>query len=224
MKNNLLPVAKEGWNYLIFSVAALLLFILLDLDFLQFIAFLTTLFFLFVFRNPERQNMLYQENSVVSPVDGKVVSIEELDSKENYAYKIEVESSYLNVSLLRAPFTSLLKDISIYRGARLSSIYPLSKDINENVELIFVDKKSSNKIKVTHRLKQSFKAIDIDIIKAQNILQGSRYGFMLNGVTTLYLPSNFRLNISVGNELAASESLIGYFTTESKIENTNSEI
>ena len=217
MKNNLLPVAKEGWNYLLVSILLVILFSVLDLDFFKFLAFAGLIFFIFVFRNPERQSMLYQENSVVSPVDGTVTSIEELeDSNKTYAYKVEIGTNYSNVSLLRTPFNSTVDAVNIYRGARLSSFTPLSKDLNEKAELIFSDKNSSNKIKIVHRLKQSFKAIDVDIIKAQDMLQGSRYGLMINGVTTLYLPNNFRLNVSVGGELVASETLIGYFTSDKK--------
>ena len=216
MKSNLLPIAKEGWSYLTYSVAALILFTIFDLDLLQFLAFLATLFFLFIFRNPERENMLYQQNSVVSPVDGVVSSIEELHNENSYAYKVEIEGSYLNVALLRVPFTSILESIELKRGARLSNLRSLSKSINENAVLIFNDEKSSNKMKIVHRLKQSVKGIDIDVNRGQNLLQGSRYGLVVNGTTELYLPHNFRLNVDVGNELRASESLVGYFMTESK--------
>lgn len=216
MRSNLLPIAKEGWNYLAGSIISFLIFTLFDLNILQFLAFVTTLFFLFIFRNPERQSMLYQENSVVSPIDGVVVSIQELQNENSYAYKVEIQSSYLDVALLRVPFTSSIEKIELHKGARLSAFKVPSKDINENVKLIFTDVKSSNKIKIVHRLKQSIKGIDIDVIKGQNLLQGSRYGLVLNGITELYLPHNFRLNIGIGNELTASESLIGYFTIESK--------
>ena len=216
MKNNLLPIAKEGWNYLFVALLAFFVFTILDLDFLQFLAFLATFAFIFVFRNPERETMLYQENSVVSPVDGTIISIEELRTDGTYGYKIEIDGSYLNVSLLRVPFTSSLEHIEVNKGARLSSLSPLSKHINENSELVFNDKKSLNSLKIIHKLKQSFKSIDIDIIKSQNMLQGSRYGLMVDGVTTIYLPENFRLNITVGSELIASETLIGYFTNENK--------
>ena len=216
MNNNLLPIAKEGWSYVAISFLLFFIFALIDLDFLKFLAFFSTLFFIFVFRNPERQNMLYQENSVVSPIDGSVTNIEELENNSDYAYKITVEGSYLAVSLLRVPFASSLEEIEVYRGARLSSVSSLSKDINENAKLIFKDKNSSNKMKVVHRLKQSFKSIDIDIIKAQNLQQGSRYGLMVDGITTLYLPHNFRLNIGLGGELIASETLVGYFTADKK--------
>lgn len=216
MRSNLLPIAREGWSYLAYSIAALIVFTIIDIDFLQFLAFLTTLFFVFIFRNPERQNMLYQQNSVVSPVDGVVSSIEELQGKGSYAYKVEIDGSYFNVALLRVPFSSTLEELNLQRGARLSAFKSLSKNINENAELVFSDTKSSNKMKLVHRLKQSIKGIDIDVNKGQNLLQSSRYGLVVNGITELYLPHNFRLNIDIGSELKASESLIGYFTNESK--------
>lgn len=216
MRNNLLPIAKEGWSYVVGAIVAFIIFTFFDFNFLEFLSFLATLFFIFVFRNPEREYVLYQENSVASPVDGTVISIEELHNHEHKGYKVEIDTSYLNVALLRVPFTSTLESVKINKGAKLSAHSPLSNSINENAELIFTDSKSSNKMKVLHKLKQSFKAIDIDIIKSQNLLQGARYGLMINGITTLYLPENFRLNISHGSELSASESLIGYFTNESK--------
>lgn len=212
MRSNLLPVAKEGWNYIIGAVLSLIVFSFLNLTILYFFSFLATVFLIFVFRNPERENLLYQENSVVSPVDGTVVSIEEFKDGK-YAYKVSIDTSYLNVSLLRVPFTSSIYSIKKQNGARLPSLSSLSKNLNENLELVFSDK-NSNSIKIVHRLKQSFIGIETEAIKSQNFLQGSRYGLMVNGITTLYLPQNFRLNISIGSELTASETLVGYFTNK----------
>jgi phosphatidylserine decarboxylase len=208
MKSNLFPIAKEGWNWVVGAVITFLVALFLDFDFLEFLSFLATLFFLFVFRNPEREYLLYQEESVVASVDGTVASIEEIAE----GYKVVIEGSYFNVSLLRAPFSATLEDITIKRGARLSSLSPLSQDLNEQAELLFSDKKSLNKIKIVHMLKQSFAPIAIDVAENQSMTQGSRYGLMVNGTTTLYLPTNFRLNVSVGSELVASETLVGYFT------------
>lgn len=214
MKNNLLPVAKEGWNYTLSALLLFIVFTLLDLDFLQFLAFIATAFFIFVFRNPEREHPYYQENSVVSPVDGVVSSIDELND-DKYAYRLEIDSNYLNVSQLRVPFSSTLQNIEKQSGARLSKYAFLSKSINENIELTFIDK-NSNRLKIIHRLKQSFIGIQTKAVKSQNLYQGSRYGLMLNGITALYLPKNFRLNVNVGTELTASETLVGYFTKEDK--------
>jgi phosphatidylserine decarboxylase len=210
MNNNLLPIAKEGFSRIGFTILAFIIFAILDLELLEFLSFLTLLFFIYVYRNPERMIPNFEMMSVVSPVDGVLLSIEELENEE-YAYKLEINSSYLNVSLLRTPISSCVENIDIKHGARLSQTSSLSRDINERVELIFQDT-HENKIKISHMLKQSFDDIKLDVITKQNLVQGSRYGLMVNGITTIYLPQNFRVNVSIGQELNASQSLVGYFS------------
>ncbi len=210
MKNNLLPIAKEGWIFIYASVGLFLFALLFGFEYLEFFSLMATLFFIFVFRNPEREVLIFEDGSVVSPVDGVVLSIEEMNQN---GYKIEINSTYMNAGLLRAPFISKVKDIKINYGAKLPLENPLAKHLNENAEIVFTDKKA-NTIKIKHILKQSFKSINIASKKEQNLFQGVRYGFALNGITMLYLPKNFRLNVGVGSELIASETLVGYFTHE----------
>jgi len=210
MNNNLLPIAKEGFSRIGFTILAFIIFAIFDFEILEFISFVALLFFIFAYRNPERMTPVFEQMSVVSPVDGTLLSIEEL-SDDEYAYKLEINSSYLNVSLLRTPLNSNIKEIDIKHGARLPYEAPLAKDLNERVELIFQDANDNN-VKISHMLKQSFDDIKLDAITKQNVVQGSRYGLMVNGITTIYLPQNFRLNVSVGQELSASETLIGYFS------------
>lgn len=210
MNNNLLPIAKEGFAHISFALAAFIVFTLLDLELLGFVSFLAIVFFIYVYRNPERVTPAFEQMSVVSPVDGVLVSIEELTDSE-YAYKLEVNSSYFNVSLLRAPLNSVLEKVDVKHGARLSKNAALSRDLNERAELVFEDKQK-NKIKISHMLKQSIDGVKLNARVKQNFAQGSRYGLMVNGITTIYLPQNFRLNVSLGQELKASQTLIGYFS------------
>jgi phosphatidylserine decarboxylase len=210
MKNNLLPVLKEGWNFIAWAFGLFVLFSLLDCDVLEFLSFIAVAILIYLYRNPEREMPLFQNSSVTSPVDGTVLSIEELEDAE-YGYKIEIESNFSNVAVLRVPMSSSLQEIEHKKGTRLSRHSPLFSKINENTTLVF-ENIDGNKVKVVHTCKQSFDGIHTDIIKAQNLAQSFRYGTMINGVTTLYLPRNFRLNINVSNELRASETLIGYFS------------
>ncbi len=152
----------------------------------------------------------FQPNSVVAPVDGVVTTIQQLEDSE-YAYKIDIESSYFNIGVLRFPMDAKVETVTVVKGSRVaknSKLFPL---LNEYAELVFVDN-AENKVKVLHRLKQSFAPIDIDLVKNQELMQRTRYGTMINGVTSIYLKSNFRLNVSVGQETSASETLIGYFS------------
>lgn len=210
MKSNLLPISSAGFKYIGYTALAFIILVIFNLDFLAFISFILLLLLAFVYRNPERDILSFEPNSILSPVDGRVISIEDIqDSK--YAFKIEVESNYLDVGVLRAPLNATLESVKMKRGARLSDSSLLNKKINENVELTFIDS-NSNSIKLKHQLERSFDSLHIDLTTSENIRQSSRYGVMINGITTLYLPHSFRVNVALGSELKGSETLIGYFS------------
>lgn len=210
IKNNLFPIAKEGIKYISYSLTLFFLFAILDLEFLQLVSAFFVIYFLFVFRNPERVRPTYDSGSVVSPVDGTVSSIEELENEEYY-YKVTIDSSHFDVALLRSPCDAELKDIQVYHGTRLASCASASEKLNEKISIVF-ETKDSDLLKVTHILKQSIIDIDTDLEESKKLMQGTRYGIMVNGVTTLYLPQNFRLNVSLGDHIRASETLVGYFS------------
>ncbi len=210
MRSNLLPVSRFGFKYIGVALCAFIVFSLLDLEFLAVISAVLIVVFVFVYRNPERELVSFEQESLLSPADGTVVSIDEIENPE-YTYRVEIESSYMDVGVLRAPFDSCVKSLILQKGARLSKESPLSQDLNENVEITF-ENTHLNKVKIRHVLKRSFDEINIDLAIGQNIKQSSRYGFVSNATTILYLPQNFRLNIALGSEVKASQTLIGYFS------------
>ena len=211
MRNNLFIIAKSGWSYIGYAFLVFVIFSLLDLDLLAFIAFVAIGLFVYLFRNPERVMPFYQENSFVAPSDGVITAIEQLENEE-YAYRVDIESSYFNVGVLRVPMHAKLSSVKIVRGSRTAKDSKLFALLNEYAELVFTDN-TDNSVTIVHRLKQGFAPIDIDLVQSQELMQAARYGLMINGVTSVYLPSNFRLNVNVGEEVLASETLVGYFSS-----------
>lgn len=210
MRANLYPIAKEGWKYIGYLSIAFILFYLLDWDILGLVAFISICAAAFVYRNPERITTNFDEKSCISPIDGKVKLIEDTRDKE-YGYKVVVQTTYMDVALLRAPFDSRVVSVDIQRGTALSKESILSDKLNENATLTF-ENSLSQRVKIQHKLDKSFDKINLDIIHEQKIFKGHRYGAMVKGETILYLPYNFRFNINVGNEIRAGETLIGYFS------------
>jgi len=210
MNKNLLPIAKFGVAKISYALILLVVFLVLDFDVLSFITFVITLALVYIYRNPEREVVLFEKNSVVTPCDGTVVSIEELENEE-YAYKVTIENNFKDVGVLRAPMNSKLTYVKLTRGAKTSVVSPLFEKINENATLVFEDE-NTHKVKIVHRMKQNLDNLSVDALSAQMFAQGTRYGFMANGVTTIYLPQNFRLSLNIGNEVEASQTLIGYFS------------
>jgi len=210
MHNNLLPIMKEAFKPLAIAVIGFVLASLLGCEILEFLFFVFFVMTLYMYRNPERLSPSFQDASIVSPVDGIVSSIEEIEDPE-YGYLLEIESGYLDVGVLRFPFSGTVVDFQIKRGTRLSSRFSLSSKLNERGILTLQDK-ANNSLKIEHMLKQSFADLCVDLERSRDITQGRRYGFMLYGVTKVYLPQNFRMGLKVGDEVKASDSLIGYFT------------
>ena len=209
MKNNLFFISNNGFRYIFYAFLASIVFSLLDLDTLAFVSFIVIFMIAYAFRNPEREVTIFDEGNAVSPVDGKIVAIEELHESE-YAYKVIVQSNYLDIGILRAPYNSSISGVSKKNGARLSLKSALSRDVNAHVEVVF-SYGEFNQIKVKHVLTQSFAPLHINIFQNQSIRQSTRYGFMLNGFTEIYIPKNFRLNVHNGKKVTASESLLGFF-------------
>lgn len=207
MNNNLFPIHKDGWSYIGYSVALFLVLGFLDLEFLQFFSFLLVMFFLYVYRNPERQMPAFEKGGITSPVDGRVSDIQEHKS----GIDVTIENSYHDVSVLRVPVGSVVEDITEQKGASLAKASLKSKLLNENITIKF---RSTNRkmIKVSHISTLNFAGISHDLIKSQKLIQGSRYGMMPKGITIITFPKNTKVNVSIGNEIKACESIIGYLS------------
>ncbi|WP_457743424.1 phosphatidylserine decarboxylase [Sulfurimonas sp.] len=211
MNNNLFILHQHSRKYVGFSFAVLIVFLFLDLNLFALVTFIFMAFAIYSFRNPEKSFFSYEKNSVASPVDGTIIAVEEIEDSE-YSFKVDIYSSYMDVSFLRVPFDSKIESINLVRGARLSKNSKLFESLNEYAHLVLVDD-NKNKVKIEHKLTRSFAPLFIDIALNDNVKQTTRYGLMLNGVTTLYLPSSFRLDVSIGNKVSASETLLGYFSS-----------
>jgi len=210
MKNNLFIIAQAGWNYLLASTLLFVLFMILDCEFLATLTFFAIIGFLYFFRNPVREIQSFEEESILSPVDGVISSISELEDSE-FTYRIDIESGYFDVSLLRMPTDAEVLTLKYQKGTRVASEENLFDTLNENCEILF-ENKTNQKIKIKHTLTQSFAPLSLDILESQSMHKGSRYGLMLCGVTSIYLPANVRVNVNLSDKVEGSQSVIAFFS------------
>ena len=208
MKSNLFIIAQNGWRAIGLSFVIFVFLYLFDFDFLATLAFLFTLFLLFIYRNPERQIATHDDKSILAPIDGTVKKIESLKDNE-YAYMIEVESSYAEVGVLRAPVDAKIMKINLTKGSRLAKFSPLFEKLNESAEVIF-QKSDGNKIRIVHRLKRSIVPLDINFYEGEEIAAAARYAYMIDGVAYIYLESDVRINVTVGQKIEAAQTLLAY--------------
>ncbi len=205
--NDTFIVSKAGHKHIAVAAAFFIIFTLFGWGFFKLLSFLALAFFIFIYRNPEREIPYFQNGSLISPVDGKVVAINTLDN----GYEVVIHSSLFDTSVLRAPFFSKVKSLQLRNGARLSTDIRKAMLLNEKVEIAFEDAKN-NVILVTHVLDNSIDDITVDAHIDQDLQQGKRYGVMTKGKTLVTFPASCRLSLHVGDQLRAGETLLGYIS------------
>lgn len=204
-------ISRYGWSLLFpFGTLVLILLLSLGLTFFTFTLLLAFAFLLYAHRNPERISNYAQNGSILSPIDGRVIKIISVDHSPvdgKPGFEIIIESGYTDVAILRSPISSVLHIDKIQHGA-MTSLKSSHKNLNETAEIRFSS--SVGDVLVRHLLASWARPLRFGV--EGDVTQNQRYGFMVRGTTSVYLPSNSRVAIKEGMFLSAGESVIGFFS------------
>lgn len=211
LKTDVSIISRNGFKVLApFGVLTFLLLLSVGLTLLSFLLLTFFFFLVFIHRNPERISPFSDKSSILAPIDGRVKKINSIEKSPidgKPGFEVVVESGYLDVAILRAPVDAHMNIDILRRGSMLNSKSALS-ELNETATIRFSTKHGD--IVVKHTLGSWARPLVFSV--EGEILQNQRYGFMLNGISSIYLPSNSRVGIKEGMTLRAGESLIGYFS------------
>ena len=163
------------------------------------------------FRNPKR-NIQLNDAHVISPVDGKVVVIEEVQESEFFNDKrlqVSVFMSPINVHVTRYPIGGKIIFSKYHPGDYLVAWHPKSSEKNERTTVVVENFKFG---KVLYR--QIAGALARRIVnyaeEGHNVVQGSDAGFIKFGSRVdLFLPLNTKLNIKLNQKVRGGETIIG---------------
>jgi len=177
---------------------------------LQIVLLVFLLLILQFFRNPKRTTIL-NDNSVVSPVDGKVVVIEEVLENEYFKDKriqVSVFMSPLNVHVTRHPIGGNVLFSKYHPGKYLVAWHPKASEENERTTVVVENKTFG---KVLYRQIAGAMARRIVNYAKQNdkITQGQDSGFIKFGSRVdLFLPLDATINVKLNQKVRGGESII----------------
>jgi phosphatidylserine decarboxylase len=123
-------MVRDGYLYGIASICAALLFGWLLGGPYSAPVLLLGCFFLWFFRDPERQ-IPQTAGTMVSPADGKVTEISQVNVAGNQYTRISIFLSVFDVHVNRSPIAGVIRDIRYQRGKFLDARNPGSADQNE---------------------------------------------------------------------------------------------
>ncbi|WP_418603112.1 phosphatidylserine decarboxylase family protein [Hwangdonia sp.] len=210
---------KEG-HKIIFVTLVIIVAAFLLIDSLITITWLRTLvliillaFFILIlqfFRNPKRHTGI-NDNQVVSPVDGKVVVIEEVFENEYFKEKrlqVSVFMSPINVHVTRYPIGGHVIFSKYHKGKYLVAWHPKASEENERTTVVLENETYG---KVLYRQIAGALAKRIVNYAKQNdkVIQGADSGFIKFGSRVdLFLPLNTNIKVQLNQKVRGGESII----------------
>jgi len=214
-------IHKEGWGSIILVIAVLfVLNIVVLLVFPGFalyqaaiVAFslILIMFVVSFFRNPARE-ITPQDNTILSPADGKVVAIEEVYEDEFFNQKRTLVSIFMspaNIHVNRTPINGAIKYVKYHPGKYLVAWHPKSSTENERTSVV-IENQYLNVM-----MRQIAGAVARRIVyyvkEGEQVKQGEEMGFIKFGSRVdVYLPLGTEVDVEINQKVQGGITIIAH--------------
>jgi phosphatidylserine decarboxylase len=184
-----------------------------DSKFLELITFLTCVLFIFhffFFRDPERE-IPSQDNLIVSPADGKVIQLTEVEEDQylhSKAILVSIFMSVFDVHVNRIPFSGEIEFLD-YRSGKFNPAYKeMSSEQNE--QLVIGIKSERGKVLMKQIAGIIARRIVCSLKKGNIVRTGERYGMIKYGSRVdLIIPLISNVYVKLHERVTAGETIIG---------------
>lgn len=165
------------------------------------------------FRDPERI-VPHGENLVLSPADGKVVSIAPATESELFqgaATRISIFLSPLDVHINRMPVAGKIDDVNYKRGSFLAAYKTEASERNEQNALKIMSG-GGHTVGVVQIAGVLARRIICRVRQGQSLGCGERFGLIMFGSRTdTYLPAGCSVEVVEGQRVKGGETILGRF-------------
>jgi phosphatidylserine decarboxylase len=210
---------KEGYTIIAITFVLAIASVLLAEEFInilwltkavQVLALFLLIIVLQFFRNPKRITEL-NDKTIVAPVDGKVVVIEEVEEPEYFKDKrlqVSIFMSPINVHVTRYAMSGLVKYSKYHPGKYLVAWHPKASIDNERTTIVLQNETFGD---VLYR--QIAGALAKRIVnyaeEGSQVIQGSDAGFIKFGSRVdLYFPLGTKLKVNLGDKVKGGTQVI----------------
>ena len=177
----------------------------------EVILFLVLVWMLLFFRDPLRK-IPYDEQTLLSPADGTITDISEIESEElgGKALRIGMFLSIFNVHINRMPCSARVESIHYKKGKYINAMSSESGRINEANEVLITRlAEPKDRLLIRQVSGAIARRIVCEAKPEQEYAQGEAFGMIKFGSRTeLYLPleGNYSIAIKIGDKVRAGLS------------------
>jgi phosphatidylserine decarboxylase len=202
-------IAREGWTFVALSFLAALLLSLAGLWLLSALAWLVFIFIAQFFRDPARR-VPREPNAVLSPADGKVVSVSK--TRDPYldrdALKISVFMNVFNVHSNRSPVDGDVVAAWYHAGTFVNAAIDKASLENER-NALHLRTPSGADVTCVQIAGLIARRILCYVKPGDTLARGQRYGFIRFGSRVdVYLAPDARPKVAIGDAVYATETVL----------------
>jgi len=209
MKNYGIPVASEGWPFIVPLAIVTILLFAFGWKNTAYVSLVLTLFVLFFFRDPERA-VPEGKGVVVSPADGKVIVVKDIyepDYLKQDVKQISIFLSVFNVHVNRAPIGGAVEVVKYNPGKFHVASVDKASLANEQTAMVIASGKHKMLVKQIAGL--IARRIVCYARPGDAIRTGERYGLIRFGSRVdIFLPKDSELKVKVGDRLKGASDVI----------------
>ena len=205
------PIHTEGYKFLVISVIVTLVLLAFS-GFLGTIGILLTIWVYYFFRDPERI-IIEDDNYLVSPADGEVIKVEEVDGPkevglENQKFKkISIFMNVFDCHVNRTPCSGTVEEILYKPGKFLNASFDKASEDNERNYYKIKDN-AGNNIIVVQIAGLIARRIVCETNNGQTLSQGERIGMIRFGSRADVYYENYDPLVKVGQKTISGETLL----------------
>ncbi|HUW26290.1 MAG TPA: phosphatidylserine decarboxylase [Gallionella sp.] len=202
-------IAREGWPFLVGSIAIALLLSGLVGGIIELLAWIVVLFVVQFFRDPPRE--IPQDTGVVlSPADGRVIKVERTQDPygEREAILVSVFMNVFNVHSNRSPVDGTVEKVQYFPGKFVNADLDKASAENERnaVVLKTTDGQTVTFVQVAGLIARRILCY---IKPGDTLTRGQRYGFIRFGSRVdVYLPLGAGVKVSIGDKVSATTTIL----------------
>jgi len=206
-------MVRDGIYYALGLAAAAILLGGLTVTWLAVVPLLLALFFLWFFRDPERE-IPTAPGAVVSPADGKVTEVAPVPGPGEPVIRISIFLSVFDVHVNRAPVSGVVSGVEYRRGKYLNAMDPASAEQNEQSICTLVAERGQQVV-----FKQIAGLLARRIVftpkVGQRLERGERVGLIKFGSRCdLILPASARVLVQRGQRVKGGSSMLAILAEE----------
>ena len=205
------PIHTEGYKFLVIAVFITIVLMVFS-SFLGTIGLLLTVWVYYFFRDPERV-IIEDDNYLVSPADGEVIKVEEVDGPkevglENKKFKkISIFMNVFDCHVNRTPCAGTVEDILYKPGKFLNASFDKASEDNERNYYKIKDT-SGNNIIVVQIAGLIARRIVCETNNGQTLNQGERIGMIRFGSRADVYYENYEPLVKIGQKAISGETLL----------------